>query len=155
MAKRAVFVAVLASAFAVVALFLGSVSANAAITPMHRQRVNAYLWAAHQRGCPYVWGGTGPCRSGFDCSGLVMRAWHHAGVWLPRTTYEMLNSRHLVRIPARDRRRGDLAFYGSGHVELVHWRHSTLGAPEPGENVRIYHWRWDSSYHPTAFYRVR
>src|SRR5262245_25762194 len=74
-------------------------------------RLRAYRWATTQAGHPYVWGGTGP---GYDCSGLVMMAYRHAGINLPRTTYGMLASRLLVRI--WHPRQGDLAFYGSGHV---------------------------------------
>src|SRR5258708_22759406 len=48
-----------------------------------------------QKGHPYVWGGTGP---GFDCSGLVMEAYRHVGIWLPRSTTEMLASRKLFRV---------------------------------------------------------
>ena len=36
---------------------------------------------------------------------------------MPRTTYGMLASSHLYRVYSP--RRGDLAFYGSGHVEFV------------------------------------
>ena len=110
----------------------------------------AYIWAIAQRGKPYVWGGTGPY--GFDCSGLVMEAYAHADHrYLPRTTYEMLASRMLVRTYAP--RKGDLAFYGSGHVELWSGRHSTFGAHDSGSRIG---WiRWNGYWHPSGFYRVR
>jgi cell wall-associated NlpC family hydrolase len=121
--------------------------ASAAATP---KRVAALLWAEHQAGKWYCYGGTGP--SCFDCSGLVMEAYAHAGIALPRTTYGMLASSHLVRIPASARQRGDLAFYGSGHVELVTFR-GTFGAAAPG--TRIY-WHIPSVWwHPTMYFRVR
>jgi cell wall-associated NlpC family hydrolase len=41
-------------------------------------RIIAYARA--QEGCPYVWGGTGPCQSGYDCSGLVMEAFRQVGI---------------------------------------------------------------------------
>ena len=77
-------------------------------------RIRALNWAKTQYGKPYIYGGTGP--GGYDCSGLVMMAYRHAGISLPRTTYQMLASKHLVRVahPLK----GDLAFYGSGHVEM-------------------------------------
>src|SRR6266571_3288441 len=59
------------------------------------RRLLAYQWALRQKGHPYVYGGTGP---GFDCSGLVMMAYRHAGIRLPRTTYGMLGSPKLVRV---------------------------------------------------------
>src|SRR5579872_3427656 len=77
-------------------------------------RLRAFYWARSQYGKAYEFGGIGP--SGYDCSGLVMEAYRHAGIALPRTTYGMLGSRLLVRV--RVPLKGDLAFYGSGHVEL-------------------------------------
>lgn len=111
----------------------------------------AYLWAVAQRGKPYVWGGTGPY--GFDCSGLVMEAYARADrVYLPRTTYAMLGSWHLVRTSSP--RKGDLAFYGSGHVELWSGRHSTFGAHDSGSRIGWIRWAYPYWY-PTEFMRVR
>jgi len=111
-------------------------------------RLRAYRWAAAQRGHPYVWGGTGP---GFDCSGLVMEAYRHAGILLPRTTTEMLGSRKLIRI--MHPRMGDLAFYGTGHVELFRRWGYTFGAHDYGSPVGLIHYGY--GWKPTAFYRVR
>jgi cell wall-associated NlpC family hydrolase len=111
-------------------------------------RLRAYYWAETQAGRPYVWGGTGP---GYDCSGLVMMAYRHAGIHLPRTTYEMLGSPLLVRV---DRpRMGDLAFYGTGHVELFRRWGITFGAHDTGSLVGLIRYGW--GWVPTAFYRVR
>ena len=41
--------------------------------PTSTQAEQAVAFAYNQLGCPYVFGGTGPCGSGFDCSGLTMR----------------------------------------------------------------------------------
>lgn len=112
------------------------------------RRLRAYWWAQKQAGHPYVWGGTGP---GFDCSGLVMMAWRHAGVDLPRTTTEMLASPLLVRV--WHPRMGDLAFYGTGHVELFRKWGWTFGAHDAGSVVGLIHYGW--GWVPTAFYRVR
>jgi cell wall-associated NlpC family hydrolase len=117
----------------------------------HRsRRMRAYIWAAHQRGKPYCWGGTGGC---FDCSGLVMAAYRHEGLYFGRDTTDMLASGGLVRVRRRQARKGDLAFYGTGHVELVAGRRSTLGALEPGTRVGWHRRsRW---WHPTMFFHVR
>jgi cell wall-associated NlpC family hydrolase len=116
------------------------------------RRLGAFYWARHQAGKPYEWGGTGP--GGYDCSGLVVAAYRHEGITLPRTTYQMLASSRLIWIPASKVRPGDLAFYGSGHVEMVDRRpQSTFGALEPGTVVwwhGVNQW-----WHPTAYYRVR
>jgi hypothetical protein len=65
----------------------------------------------------------------------------------------MLGSRHLHRIALSQARRGDLMFYGSGHVEInTIWYHQTFGAHHSGQRVG---WRkWSPWWHPTAAYRV-
>jgi len=112
-------------------------------------RLRAFYWARTQWKKPYIFGGTGP--RGYDCSGLVMVAYRKAGINLPRTTYGMLASRLLVRVshPVK----GDLAFYGSGHVELYAHGDYTFGAHSSGQLIG---WiRFGPWWHPTAYYRVR
>jgi cell wall-associated NlpC family hydrolase len=112
------------------------------------QRLTALRWAERQAGKWYCFGGTGGC---FDCSGLVMEAYAHAGISIPRTTYGMLGSPRLHQIAASQRQRGDLAFYGSGHVELVA-AGGTFGAAAPGTQVG---WHQPSGWwHPTMYFRV-
>ena len=117
----------------------------------HRsRRLSAYIWAAHQRGKPYCWGGTGGC---FDCSGLVMAAYRHQGLYFGRDTIDMLSSGRLIRVGRRHAKKGDLAFYGTGHVELVGGHRYTLGALHFGTVVgwhRLTVW-----WHPTMYFRVR
>jgi|SRR5450755_1418689 cell wall-associated NlpC family hydrolase len=123
---------------------------RAAATSSHLE-LNAWRYALRQRGKPYIWGGTGPY--GFDCSGLVYAAYRSRGVWLPRTTYGMLGSWHLVRIRKSQARRGDLAFFGSGHVELYDRGSYTFGAADPGSLIGFH--RMNSYWHPTMYFRVR
>ena len=132
---------------ALTVLLLGPAHPASAIT--YSQRVAALHWAESQAGKPYVYGGIGP--GGYDCSGLVYTAFRRYGLTLPRTTYGMLGSWHLYRVwsPAG----GDLAFYGSGHVELVALPGVTFGALHSGTSLG-YH-RWNAYWHPTAFFRVR
>ncbi|MFE0453056.1 NlpC/P60 family protein [Streptomyces sp. NPDC058914] len=91
-------------------------------------------YARAQLGKPYIWGGTGP--RGFDCSGLVMRAWQKAGVKLPRTTWGQINAG-----TATTRARlvpGDLVLsYGGGHVGLYLGDGKVIHAPRPGRTVTI------------------
>jgi hypothetical protein len=116
---------------------------------------NAALnWAErHATGCWYSYGGSS-CSPGYDCSGLVMEAFGHgAGIWLPHSSYAMLASPHLHWIPLSQARRGDLMFYGSGHVEInTVWYHQTFGAHDWGQRVG---WTtWGPWWYPTAAYRV-
>jgi peptidoglycan DL-endopeptidase CwlO len=141
--------ALLAAALAVFAFApVAAAPASASTTP---HRLTALRWAEHHAaGKWYCYGGAGP--SCYDCSGMVYRAYAHAGIHLPRTTSGMLSSRRLHRVSARDRQRGDLAFYGSGHVELVTNR-GTFGAASSGTRVGWHHpSRW---WHPTMYFRVR
>ena len=119
--------------------------ASAAAKP---KRLVALRWAERQAGKWYCFGGTGGC---FDCSGLVMSAYRHAGIGLPRTTYGMLASPRLHRVAAANRKRGDLAFYGSGHVELVTAR-GTFGAASAGTRVGWHH--PSAWWYPTMYFRV-
>jgi len=137
----------LLAVFMVIGLVAAPASAN--------RRQDAMGWAMHQIGCPYVWGGAGPCHThGFDCSGLVVAAYAHVGMRLPRTTEEMLHSSMLK--PQRDHPQpGNLVFFGSGHVTLYYWRHVVLQAPEPGENVQLTRWYPGSNWVPTGYYKIR
>ncbi len=146
-ASRTTLAALAAMATVLVLAPLTSSPAAAATTPA---RVTALRWAERQAGKPYCWGGTGP--SCFDCSGLVMKAYSRAGISLPRTTSGMLGSAKLRRIKASDRQRGDLAFYGSGHVELV-TDSGTFGAADAGTRIGWHHPnKW---WHPTMYFRVK
>lgn len=121
------------------------------MTAARRMRLAVWYYALRQRGKPYLWGGTGP--GGFDCSGLVYAAYLSRGIRLPRTTYEMLDSWRLIRIRRWQAKRGDLAFFGSGHVELYGWGNRTFGAAEPG--TRIGYHRMNGYWHPTMYFKVR
>lgn len=110
--------------------------------------------AESQVGCWYSYGHAGPCSSGYDCSGLVYWAAHKLGVNLPRTTYAIMSSHLVYRIPLSSAARGDLMFYGSGHVEIdTGLTHTTFGALHPGTRVG-YH-KWNAYWHPTMAFRVR
>jgi peptidoglycan DL-endopeptidase CwlO len=96
----------------------------------------------------YVYGTDGP--STFDCSGLVYWSAAQIGLSLPRDTYGMLASAHLVRVSSPQR--GDLAFFGTGHVEIYVSGHTTFGAQQTGTRVGFH--TWSAFWAPTAFYRV-
>ncbi|KAK1180700.1 NlpC/P60 family protein [Streptomyces sp. NBS 14/10] len=91
-------------------------------------------YARAQLGKPYVWGGTGP--RGYDCSGLIMRAWQAAGVKLPRTTWAQ---RYAGKATTRaELRPGDLVLSnGDGHVALYIGGGKVIHAPGTGLTVRL------------------
>ncbi|MFJ7265021.1 NlpC/P60 family protein [Streptomyces globosus] len=93
---------------------------------------SAVAFARAQLGKPYTWGGTGPI--GFDCSGLVMRAWQEAGVQLPRTTWDQVRAGEATTrarlVP------GDLVITRSGgHVQLYIGDGKVIHAPRPGRTI--------------------
>ena len=114
-------------------------------------RLVVWRFALQQKGKPYIYGGTGP--RGFDCSGLVYAAYRAARVSLPRTTYGMLTSWRLARIPKSQARQGDLAFFGIGHVEIFDHGAWTFGAAHAGTRIGFH--LMNSFWHPTMYFRIR
>lgn len=91
------------------------------------------------QGCPYNWGGVGPCPNGFDCSGLVYDVFHHLHVYkIPRTANDQMNWAHLVK----KLKPGDLVFYGSpgyaSHVAIYIGHGNAIEALDFGTDVGIY-----------------
>ena len=127
-------------------------SSQAASAGSRAPQVAAYIWAyQHMTGHWYCWGGTGP--SCYDCSGAVMSAYAREGLHFGRSTTAMLGSGRLVRVSERQARRGDLAFYGTGHVEFYVRPGHTFGALHSGTRIGWHH--WNAYWHPTMFFRVR
>jgi cell wall-associated NlpC family hydrolase len=102
--------------------------------PVSGQAGAAVQFAYNQLGCPYVFGGTGPCGAGFDCSGLTMSAWAAAGVSIPRTSEEQWAS--LPHVSTSDLQPGDiLVFNGAGHVGIYVGGGMLIDAPHTGLSV--------------------
>jgi cell wall-associated NlpC family hydrolase len=107
---------------------------------------SAVSWAKRQLGLPYVWGGDGP--NSYDCSGLTMRAWQHAGVNLPH--YAASQYQLSTKIPYAQMRPGDLIFYSNDtskpwsihHVTMYIGGGKMIEAPMTGYDVRIVSIRW-------------
>ncbi|HEY8374405.1 MAG TPA: C40 family peptidase [Pseudonocardiaceae bacterium] len=102
----------------------------------------AVEFALSQLGKPYVWGATGP--DAYDCSGLVQTAYYHAGVQLPRVSWQQWRSGAYV--PLDQAQPGDLVFYsdpdhpnpdGIHHVGMYLGNGQMVEAPYRGEPVRI------------------
>jgi peptidoglycan DL-endopeptidase CwlO len=102
--------------------------------PTSTQAEKAVAFAYAQLGCPYVYGGTGPCHMGFDCSGLAQAAWAAAGVAIPRDSYEQWAG--LPHVSTSSLEPGDLLlFNGEGHVGIYVGHGYLIDAPVPGEYV--------------------
>ena len=102
--------------------------------PTGTQADTAVQFVFGQLGCPYVYGGTGPCKDGFDCSGLVQAAWAAAGVAIPRDTYEQWAA--LPHISESSIQPGDLLYYnGIGHVAMYVGHGMIIDAPTTGYDV--------------------
>jgi cell wall-associated NlpC family hydrolase len=112
--------------------------------PTSTQAEKAVAFAYNQLGCPYVYGGTGPCGAGYDCSGLTMSAWGYAGISIPRVSYDQIAS--LPAVPLHNSagafttkylHPGDiLGFAGNSHVGIYVGGGYLIDSPLPGQNVQ-------------------
>jgi cell wall-associated NlpC family hydrolase len=106
----------------------------------------AIVWAMHQLGTMYQWGGTctaphGPDPMGrCDCSSLMQQAFAKAGIHLTRTTYTQVSEGKAVSVKAM--KPGDLIFSrGTAarpeHVGMYLGEGLVIEAPRTGKPVRI------------------
>ncbi|MEV2265729.1 C40 family peptidase [Nonomuraea africana] len=94
----------------------------------------ALTFAMDKRGTPYVWGGTGS--RGYDCSGLMLRAYEKAGIELPRVAADQYRA-FSRKIAWNDLRPGDLVFFsGLGHVGMISRPGYMVHAPRSGDVVK-------------------
>ncbi|MBA2894054.1 C40 family peptidase [Nonomuraea soli] len=102
----------------------------------------ALAFAMAERGTPYVWGGASA--SGYDCSGLMLRAYESAGIELPRTAAEQYSAFDR-KISWDDLKPGDMVFFsGLGHVGMISRPGYMVHAPHSGDVVkeeRLSGWR--------------
>ena len=94
-------------------------------------------------GTPYVWGAADPS-VGFDCSGLTMWAWAHAGVSLPHSSAMQYSvTAHISPSQAQP---GDLIFFYSpiSHVGLYIGGGRMIDANHTGDVVNVRPVSWSS-----------
>lgn len=110
-------------------------SISTAPIPVGSGAAEAVAAAESRLGDEYVWGGAGP--SVFDCSGLVMWAWAHAGVDLPHFS----GSQYAVttHISMSQLQPGDLVFFADPgeHVAMYIGGGNIIEAPHTGAVVHI------------------
>lgn len=106
----------------------------------------AIAYAKAQLGEPYAFGGAGP--SSWDCSGLTMKSYGSAGVYIgshgATSQYNTMKSQGRL-VPIGAIKAGDLLFYSSGgstsatkyHVTIYLGGGKMIEAPRPGVTVRI------------------
>ena len=95
----------------------------------------AVSWAMQALGRPYVWAASGP--GSFDCSGLTMWAYGHAGVSLSHSSGAQIGEG--ARVSRSGLQPGDLVFFGSPihHVGMYVGGGDFIEAPHSGADVRI------------------
>lgn len=113
------------------------------------QAGKAVAYAYSKLGCPYIFGGTGPC--GFDCSGLTSAAWAAAGVSIPRTSEEQwAGLPHVSSLQPGD----IMVFNGAGHVGIYVGNNQLIDAPHTGLSVELvaftgwYQYTYDGAVRP-------
>ena len=118
----------------------GITAAQIAALPQVSGRAGvAVAFAKSKIGMWYQWGGTGD--PSYDCSGLVQAAYASAGISLPRTTYEQVNSGYPVPALLADLEPGDIIFYaGDEHEALYVGNGVVVHAPETGVKIQYAPW---------------
>ena len=106
------------------------------------QGAGAAVQAAYSAlGVPYHYGGSDP-QHGFDCSGLTMWSWAHAGVYLPHSAaMQYAVTKH---VSVSDLQPGDLLFFYSpiSHVAMYIGGGREIAASHTGTVVSIYGVDW-------------
>ncbi|MFI7609808.1 NlpC/P60 family protein [Nonomuraea terrae] len=94
----------------------------------------ALKFAMNKRGTPYVWGGTSP--RGYDCSGLMLRAYQKAGIQLPRVAADQYAA-FDKKVSWKNLKPGDLVFFSNlGHVGMISRPGYMVHAPRTGDVVK-------------------
>jgi len=101
--------------------------------------IKALRAALTRQGAPYIWGAEGP--STFDCSGLVMWAYHQAGVSLPRVAFDQARVGTAVvsgLLP------GDLIalYWPVSHIGIYVGNGLYINAPQSGDVVKVARVPW-------------
>lgn len=110
--------------------------------PVSSRASVAVAWAHKAVGAEYQWGAAGPDE--FDCSGLTMWAWGHAGVSLPHSSAAQYGA--VPHVSKSDLQPGDLLFFYSpiSHVSIYIGGGQEIDASHEGVPVSIQTPNWGS-----------
>jgi cell wall-associated NlpC family hydrolase len=111
-------------------------------TTKNQVALQAMAFAKKQIGKPYAWGGTGP--NSYDCSGLQMTSYLHAGLSIPRVAAAQYAGAGTDE-PLNEAKQGDLMFFASDvtkpstvyHVAMYVGDGQILDSPHTGADVQI------------------
>jgi len=104
--------------------------------PTGTQAEKAVAFAYSKIGCPYTFGGAGPCSYGYDCSGLTMAAWGSAGISIPHNADAQWVD--LPHVSTANMQPGDIMiFNGGGHAGIYVGHNELIDAPHTGANVEL------------------
>ena len=111
-------------------------------------------FANSKLGLNYQWGGTSDS-TGYDCSGLTMKAYESAGITIPRTAAEQYQSATLI--DRNNLQAGDLVFFTTddsnptriSHVGIYNGDGTFTHAPNSDTPIKIE--SLDSAYYSTRF----
>ena len=111
--------------------------------PPNQGAATAVAAARSVLGVPYRYGGSDP-QHGFDCSGLTMWSWAHAGVYLPHSA--AMQYAVTRRVSTSDLQPGDLLFFYSpiSHVAMYIGGGQEIAASHTGSVVSIYSVDWNN-----------
>ncbi len=106
----------------------------------NKYSAKAIEYAQTKFGRPYVWGAKGP--ESFDCSGLILAAYKHAGLAVPGYSGDQYNAGKHV--PVAEAQPGDLIFWADDqgnpeaihHVALYVGNGEVIQAPQDGDVVK-------------------
>lgn len=106
-----------------------------------------------KKGCPYVWGATGP--NTFDCSGLTQWAYRQNGITIPRVAASQAQAGE--RVERNELEVGDLIFFRTdieaprriSHVGMYIGNGKMIHAPQTGDVVKVSYinnYFWKTNY---------
>ena len=100
-------------------------------------------------GLPYVWGGSGPNKAGYDCSGFCSEMLYDMGYKRIGTTAEFIKCEPVIPWDKSQIQPGDCMVYrqnGKGHVVMIVDQNTIVHAPRTGDVIKYadieYHWNY-------------